>query len=71
MNAPMRAVNRTLLACRTPYITPNVFVFSSSLCYVVQHSHQKMSYAVHSQTKNSAAPNTKRDAMSFFMGRIH
>ena len=27
MNAPMRAINRTLLACRTPYTTPNVFCF--------------------------------------------
>ena len=71
MNAPMRARNRTLLACRTPYTTPNVFVFVPTLCYVVQESHHKMSYAVHSQIKNSAAANTKRHAMTFFMCRIH
>ena len=71
MNGPMRAINRTLLACRTPYTTPNVFVFVPTLCYVVQESHHKMSYAVHSQIKNSAAANTKRHAMTFFMCRIH
>ena len=71
MNAPMRAINRTLLACRTPYTTPNVFVFVPTLCYIVQESHHKMSYAVHSQIKNSAAANTKRHAMTFFMCRIH
>ena len=71
MNAPMRSRNKALLACRTPCFTSNVFVSSSSVCYVVQKSHHKMSYAVHSQIKNSAAPDTKRDAMTFFMGTIH